>query len=137
MPGSANRPGGVTFVAVLTWISGVLSIIGGIALILVRDNVDVQRELLAGSTSQTLVTIGVVYLIVGLVTIAVANGLLRGSRFSRLVVTVLMVAQIAAGFWTVANLGAQAVAAWVSITIAVVVIRALWGGRAGVFFRST
>lgn len=129
-----TRPGGVTLVAVLTWISGLLSIIGGGALIIVRDDADVQRS--TGAESSTLVIVGLVSIIIGLVTIAVANGLLRGSGFARFLVTVLMLLEIVAGIYMIVKLPGQGVSAWVNIVIGVVVILLLWSGRASAFFRA-
>lgn len=134
MSATAPRPAGVTLVAVLTWISGVLSLIGGVVLVLLRDNADVQTSV--DGSSSVVLTVGIVSIIVGLITIAVANGLRRGSGFARALVTLLMLLNIAGGIWVVIKLPTQGVSAWINIAISVIVIIMLFTARANAFFRS-
>lgn len=130
---SNARPGGVTLVAVLAWISGLLGIVGGVLLILARNNADVL-ESLKGS-SGVVVGAGVVSIVIGLITILVANGLLRGSGFARGLVTLLMVLQIIGGVYALLRLPTPDASAWLNIVIAVVVLLLLFSPRANAFFR--
>ena len=62
------RPGGVTLVAVLAWISGAVNIIAGILL------------LIAAIMAPDALWFGIVQLALGIITIIVSIGLLRGSN---------------------------------------------------------
>ena len=81
----ARRPGLVTLLIVLVVIGGVLSVIGGIALIFLKDNPDVVVK--TGSSGVGLWA-GIGTIIVGLIYLAVAKGLSNGNGFSRLIVAI-------------------------------------------------
>ncbi|WP_395245048.1 hypothetical protein ACGGZK_04430 [Agromyces sp. MMS24-K17] len=68
------RPGGVTLVAVIAWISGALQIIGGFF------------QLFPGGDN---FGAGVWAIIIGIITIVVSLGLFRGSNTSRIIVTIV------------------------------------------------
>ncbi len=91
--GQVKRPGGVTLVAVLTWISGLLDIIGG-TLLLFQTSVAATAEAFGGASG--LITSAIVSILIGAIVIVVANGLLRGSAVSRMVITVIEVLSIVA-----------------------------------------
>ena len=73
-----ERPRAVTVVVVLTYLSGILSVLGGLLLVLVSRNSASQAQLEAGSG--VLLTAGIVSIIIGIVTILVARGLRHGRR---------------------------------------------------------
>lgn len=128
-----RRPGGVTLVAVLTWISGALDIIGGVLLLFLQN--DPQTVVSFGGSAQ-LITTAIVSIVIGVIVVAVANGLLHGNSGSRLVITVIEVFSIATGIFTAFVAPALFWSELVSILIAVVVILLLWSRPANAFFRS-
>ena len=95
-----GRPRAVTFVVVLTYISAVLNILGGIFLVIFAGNTQAQSAVGAGRG--VLVAFGIFSIIVGVITLLVARGLRHGSRVARMVVTIVM--------------GLQAVGALVALT---------------------
>ncbi|MFK4728835.1 hypothetical protein ROT00_04040 [Agromyces mediolanus] len=130
--GQVKRPGGVTLVAVLTWISGLLDIIGG-TLLLFQTSVAATAEAFGGASG--LITSAIVSILIGAIVIVVANGLLRGSAVSRMVITVIEVLSIVASIFFAIAYPAGAIGEYFSAAIAVIVIALLWTGRANAFFR--
>lgn len=80
---TGSRPGGVTLVSVLAWISGLFGIIGGLV------------ELLA-----TFAIIGWVTLILGIITMAVGVGLWRGRNIARVIAAIVFLVDIATAVYT-------------------------------------
>lgn len=76
---AGTRPGGVTLVAVLAWISGAVNIIAGLLM------------LIAAIMAPAALWFGLVQLVLGIVTIVVSFGLLRGRPRARTVVTIVFV----------------------------------------------
>ena len=76
MSASIDRPGGVTLVAVLAWISGLLDIFGG-TILLFQTSVASTVEQFGGASA--LITSAIVSILVGAIVIIVATMLLRGS----------------------------------------------------------
>lgn len=83
----SSRPVGVTVVAVLAWISGFFSILGGILMIISGLEV-------ASMPREALIAAAVVSIIVGIVVIIVSFGLFRGSNVARIITTVVFVLNI-------------------------------------------
>lgn len=81
------RPVGVTIVAVLAWISGLFSIIGGILIIV--SGLEVESTNRAG-----LITAAIISIVIGIVVIVVSLGLFRGSRTARTVTTIVFALNI-------------------------------------------
>jgi uncharacterized membrane protein len=82
-----SRPVGVTVVAVLAWISGFFSILGGILLLISGLEV-------ASMSREALIVAAVISIIVGIVVIIVSFGLFRGSNVARTITTVVFVLNI-------------------------------------------
>ncbi|MGK3950986.1 hypothetical protein ACLKM7_01540 [Microbacterium sp. I2] len=82
-----SRPVGVTIVAVLAWISGFFSILGGILLLISGLEV-------ASMSREALIIAAVISIIVGIVVIIVSFGLFRGSNVARIITTVVFVLNI-------------------------------------------
>jgi hypothetical protein len=94
---TATRPTGVTLVAVLAIISGVIETIFGLVFLVNADNV-LESLVRTGHTTGELQTIGVVTLALGIVTLLLAWGLLRGSNVARIIVGIVaMMRLISAG----------------------------------------
>lgn len=130
---SAVRPGGVTFIAVLTWISGLLDIIGG-TILLFQTSVAATVEQFGGASQ--LIASAIVAILIGAIVIIVAGGLLRGSPGARIVVTIFQVLSIATSTFLAIAYPAGAIGEYFSVAIAVIILAFLWSGRANAFFRS-
>ena len=127
-----RRPGSVTVVVVLTIISGILTLLGALFLLLLGGAASLASNL--GGVAA--VVVGILYLIFGVVTIAVGVGLRNGSRLARMLVTILMVIDIIGG---IINLiwfrSSQTVtSSIITIIVSVIVMALLWNRRASEFF---
>jgi hypothetical protein len=123
-----RRPFLLSLVTILMIIGGVLQIVAGVVLIVLNGNEDLQRD--SGESSGTLVTLGVIALVFGVLHIWFAGLLRRGSRFARAVVLVFEVLQVVGGVWTLIALHSQyRVNAIITIAIALFVIWYLYGNR--------
>ena len=132
---TVRRPGSVTIVVVLTIISGILTLLGALFLLLLGG----AASLTSNVSGAAVLVFGILYLIFGIVTIAVGVGLRNGSRFSRILVTILMVIDILGG---VANLiwfrsNQTVTSAIITIIVSVVVLALLYNRRASEFFART
>jgi Na+/melibiose symporter-like transporter len=132
-PLAVRRPGGITVVAVFAYISGVLDVVGG-ALILILTAVYAATNRVPGPPLA--VTVAIVTLIVGMITLAVASGLLRGRRGARTIVTVLQIISIVSSLLSIFAQPSTMIGEIVSIIVALVVVVLLYAGRANVFFGS-
>ncbi|MGW9631545.1 DUF7144 family membrane protein [Agromyces sp. NPDC055520] len=128
-----GRPGGVTFIAVLTWISGLFDVVGGTILLFQTSVAATVQEF--GGASQ-LITSAIVSILIGLIVIIVAGGLLRGSAGARLIVTIFQVLSIASSIFLAIAYPAGAIGEYFSVLISVIILAFLWSGRANTFFRS-
>jgi hypothetical protein len=131
----ARRPGSVTVVVVLTLISGILTLLGALFLLLLGG----AASLASNVTGVAVLVFGILYLIFGIITIAVGVGLRNGSRFARILVTILMVIDILGG---IANLiwfrnNQTLTSGIITIIVSVVVLVLLYNRRASEFFAST
>ncbi|MET3508801.1 MULTISPECIES: hypothetical protein [Plantibacter] len=123
----AKRPGGVTIVAVIVWIQGFLSALGG-ALLMVGANTP-------NGNLQGMQVAGLVSLILGIITIIVGVGLLRGSSVARVLTTIVLVLSIASAVYamvTTGNLATQII----SLLLAVIGLILLYTKAASDYFRS-
>ena len=117
------RPGGVTLVAVIAWIEGVLGVITGTLL------------LISGSDFPAATTAAWVTIIIGIVTILVGVGLLRASNLARIVATVVFVLNLANAIWTMFAVPGQFWSAIINALLAVIGLALLYSARANEFFR--
>jgi uncharacterized membrane protein len=127
----APRPGSVTLVAVLTYINGILNVIGGVILLITRHSMVAPDNSggLAGITTAAIISI-----VLGVVIVVVARGLLRGSSGARTVVTVVMILDIVNGI--VLLFASQVANGIVQIVWALLIIVLLFTKRANAFFGS-
>ncbi len=124
-----RRPGGVTFLGVLAYVGGIVDIIGGsMLLVLVTGAAIVQNPVPGGLL--TAITI----IVAGIIVVAVAGGLLRGSNLSRLVFTVVRVISIATQIVALTSGGIALFAGIVSVLISAIVLSWLWTPRANAYF---
>ena len=118
------RPGGVTLVAVLAWISGAVNIIAGILM------------LIAAIMAPDALWFGLVQLALGIITIIVSLGLLRGRSAARLVVTVVFVLDLISAVVVIFFQQAQAWSGIVSGVLVLIGLVLLWTRPANEFFRA-
>jgi hypothetical protein len=133
---AVSRPGSVTFVVVLVWISAILEIIAGVLLRVVAPLV--RNEGASDVSMGVLITLGIVTLLIGLITAAVASRLGKGGNGARVIVTILEVLQIVSSIATIIAVGGSAniSSSLVTIVFAVVILALLWNNRANQFFAS-
>lgn len=138
---SARRPGLITLLMVLVVISGVLSIIGGLTLVLLRNNSEVANQVAAqdGLSRSTGATValwaGIAAIVIGVIYLAVAKGLGNGNSFSRAVVAFFTVLSVIGGFFTM--FGVAHGTRWsglISVLIGVAVLAILYSRRANAFY---
>ena len=124
---AGRRPGGVTLVAVLVIINGILEIIGGV----------LGLAGLAVVGAGALVAVPVVALVLGILTFLVGLSLLRGGQIARGLTTVVLAVDLAFAIFAIfQNAGSSTV--WspiVSGVLALIGIVLLWTRRASEFFR--
>jgi hypothetical protein len=128
-----DRPGGVTLVAVLTWISGALDILGG-TILLFQTSIASTVEQFGGESQ--LIASAIFTIIIGVVVVAVAGGLLRGSPSARIVVTIFQALSILSSIFLAIAYPPGAIGEYVSIAISLIVLLILWSRRANIFFRA-
>ena len=129
---TVRRPGSVTVVVVLTIISGILTLLGALFLLLLGG----AASLASNVSGVAVLIFGILYLIFGIITIAVGVGLRNGSRFARILVTILMVIDIIGG---IVNLiwfqtSQTVTSSIITIIVSVIVLALLWNRRASEFF---
>lgn len=133
MSGRPRRPGGVTLLAVLIVISGLLGLIGSIAVIIGRSNDDVLRN--TSVSSGTLLWVGIVGVIIALVYLAVARGLTRGSGLARGLATLVAVLSLASAVYqALIQSGNLRYSAIFSGVLALIVLLLLYSPKANAFF---
>lgn len=126
---SVTRPGSVTFVAVLTYINGILNVIGGVVLLFTRESAPGAQTPggLAGVTTSAILSI-----VLGIVILIVARGLLNGSSVSRALVTLVMILNLVNGVLLLFTL--QFFSGVLEILWVVIVLSLLFTRRANAFF---
>ncbi len=112
-------------IAVIVWINGLLTVIGGVV------------ALVTGGSA--VLGAAIVGIIIGVLTIAVGVGLLRGSRVARVIATIFLVLSLASAIYSIV-LGIAApgsiVVPIISGFLALIALILLWTSRASSFFRS-
>lgn len=88
-----RRPWNVTLVAILALLVGLIDIVAGVALLLMRNDRSTQDAI--GLTSTNIAVYGGVILIVGAIVLLLSFGLFGGSRMSRGVIAFFAVLRIA------------------------------------------
>ncbi|MBF4563049.1 HAD-IC family P-type ATPase [Microbacterium sp. VKM Ac-2870] len=123
-----SRPVAVTIGVALVYLSGIANAMFGILFLLSRYDVP-------GSMVMSVSLIGVGVILFGLLSMAAASGLGRGSGLSRLFVSVLAVGLVALQAWSLAvdhDWDGWSVA---QIVVSVLIVLALWTPHARRFFR--
>ncbi|MCS5714617.1 hypothetical protein NVV95_08635 [Herbiconiux sp. CPCC 205716] len=125
-----RRPGGVTLVAVIVWISGALQIIGGvIGLITAQTTAEVTGS--AGSV----VTTSIIAIVLGVVTIVVGAALLRGSQLARVLTTIVLALNLIGGLYLVIGTPSNVLQGILNAVLALIGIVLLYTRSANAYFR--
>jgi hypothetical protein len=124
-------PKRVIVVVVLAYISGILDIIAGILLILLRYDDEVER---AGD-AYAITLVGAAMILIGLLTIAMASGLTRGRNSARIFVTALVSLSTLVSIVDFVRDPSTVWSLVIGGVIAVLIILALWAGPSAEFFR--
>ncbi|WP_382308074.1 hypothetical protein [Herbiconiux sp. UC225_62] len=122
----AARPGGVTLVAVIVWIQGLLTLIGGIIALI--------GAFAPGVVGGAFLAVAIISIIIGIITIAVGFGLLRGSNGARILTTIVLVISLATAIFSMFTTNSF----WsqvVSALLAVIGLILLYTQRANEYFR--
>jgi drug/metabolite transporter (DMT)-like permease len=128
-----GRPIGVTLLSVLAVVIGVVDVVVGLLLIVTRDNREVEAS--AGASAEVLLVIGIAYIVVGAIYLAVARGLWHGNNGSRVIVNVVAVINLATALWLLTqSTGTTRVQAAISIVLALVLLGIVNTGRAKAYF---
>ncbi|MDQ0893991.1 hypothetical protein [Agromyces ramosus] len=117
------RPGGVTLVAVIAWINGLLALIAGILL------------LTAGPADAAVTTAAWVQIVIGVITILVGIGLLRGNNFARILATIVFVLNLGWAIYVAIAIPGQIWSAIITGLLALIGLVLLYSARANEFFR--
>jgi O-antigen/teichoic acid export membrane protein len=119
----------LSIITILMIIAGILAIVGGIAVIALRNNDDFVREV--NESSGTITSIGIGAIISGLISVLLAMALRRGSRIARALVLIYEVLHIICAIFAIIRLdhGTYLSASIVSILLAVIIIWYLYGTR--------
>lgn len=130
--GKPRRPGGVTFIAIITFLIAFLSIAAGFTFLLSSTSGLAQADISEGTAT----SYGIVEIVFGVITAAVAVGLWVGNAFARLAVTALMVVRILASVWVAFSFSGHGgiLVGLLAGGLSVIVLLLLWNYRADEFF---
>lgn len=129
-----RRPGGVTLLVVLGVIQGIAGFAAGLFLVLDRDDDDLIAR--SAMSSNALVLVGVVSMIVGVIMIALAMALSNGSNLVRWLFGIVTIVHVAGGVWGVFGLhGEQQLSAAFTVVFGLIILWILFGSeRSDEFF---
>jgi hypothetical protein len=124
-----RRPTGVTVIGVFAYVGGIVDIVGGsMLLVLVTGAALVANPVPGGFLT------AISIIVAGIVVVAVAGALLRGSGLARWIVTVVRVVSLVGQIVALTSGGVALVAGIISVTISVIVLSWLWTPRANAYF---
>lgn len=130
---TSQRPGGVTFVVVLAYIASIFIILNGILVMLDADTIGLQ--LVSGNTKNELIWVGIITVAIGVIGILLTGALSRGSKAVRILFTIWIAFQIAAGLSSMLNhTGEQASSGAVPVVFGIIILFLLFGSKADAFF---
>jgi hypothetical protein len=92
-----ERPGGVTLVVVLGYLSGLLTIVGGVLIFLNRHDHALHKD--SGLSRHELAIYGGGLLVLGVIVLIVVRALGQGRNWARIVVGLVMLVRIATGIF--------------------------------------
>ncbi len=118
---AGNRPVGVTVVAIIVLVSGVIGTIGAII------------SLASGSLVS-----GIISLVLGILTLIVSAGLFARSQIARILTTIVLVLQLASAIFSVGSIGFGSISVvWpiISGVLSIAGIVLLFSKQANAYFR--
>lgn len=124
-----RRPIAVTIAVVLVALTGAYNTALGILVLLSRYDVPAEDVL-------TVSLVGAGIILFGLLTLAVASGIARGSRLSRLLVTVYIAVQLTLHVITIVTSDAWDGLLFVQITLQLALLVVMWTPVGSRYFRS-
>ena len=131
--GTTERPGGVTFVVVLAYIVSIFTVLNGFFVVLDADTFGLQR--VTGASKNELIWAGIVTMAVGVIGILLTGALARGSRVVRILFTIWIAFQIAAGLSALISYdGEERFTGVVPFVLGIVVLYLLFNEKAHDFF---
>ena len=130
---AVHRPIGVAVVAIIAFIQAIFAVLGGLALIVERNNNELLTHV--DNSSNTVTTYGVLAIIWGVVAFFVAWGLWHGANWARIVIGILEVLHIAGGVYLLFAWSGTYIweGIW-QIVVALIVLYFLFGARGEAFF---
>jgi len=133
--GKPRRPGGVTFIAIITFLIAFLSLAAGFVFLMSSASGLAEADISEGTAT----SYGIVEIIFGIITALVAVGLWVGNSFARLAVTALMAVRIIASIWVAFSLSGHGgfLVGVLAGGLSVIVLLLLWNYRADEFFNAT
>jgi glucose dehydrogenase len=114
---AGERPVGVTIVAVIAWIIGAIQIVGGILALIAGAGFDAWAVL-----------------IVGILTIAVSLGLLRGNNTARIIMAIVFTLNLVVAVWAIV-IGVDFWDQVVAGALAIIGLVFLFSKKASAFFQ--
>lgn len=140
---STSRPTGVTIIAILNIISGIIMIVGGVGLAAIGSVLPAMTTLNPNAGGQTAlvgllgaggIAVGAILIILGIISFIVAWGLLKGQAWAWTVTLILSIISIITGIVSLVGGNAGAI---VNVIIAGVVIYYLYRPHVKTYFGKT
>lgn len=129
---TVRRPGLITLLVVLVVISGILSLIGGVFLLIVGIGTGVDVDGMAGGV---VITLAIFAILFGLVYLAVAKGLSVGNPTSRIIVAIVTVLHLIGNLYTAfSRTDNSRTSAIGALIVGVLVLAILFSPKANEFF---
>ncbi|HEU4331296.1 MAG TPA: hypothetical protein VFR40_09280 [Lapillicoccus sp.] len=126
-----KRPGGVTFIGVLVVISGILYVLSAVIALIAYAGTGGE---LTSNQRTVILVIGIAILLFGIIELAVARGIFRGSNLARIIVAVVNVLTIISGLFAAFQSGNQRGVSFTQVVIAIIILAVLYSPRANAFF---
>ena len=127
-----KRPLGVTIVAALAIISGIFDVLGGLLLLPMQNDAAVA-DVFGGAGM--VVALAVVSTLVGILTLVIAFGLLRGNPVARIAATILQALSLVMSIWVAIAQPSTLATEIPSALVALAIIVLLWSADATRYFR--
>lgn len=124
-----RRPRGVTVIGVVVYVGGIVDIVSGSMLLVLATG----ATLLANPLPGGLVT-AITVIFAGTIVVAVADGLMRGSRLARWIVTVVRGVSLITQVVALTAGGIALVVGIVSVLISAIVLSWLWTPSTNAYF---
>ena len=135
MAKSTKRPGIITFLGVLGFISGIFKLLLG--LVIVLDTNRVEAFATEGATNGVLLGVGVGMMLLGAFTLFLANSLLSGQKWAQVWYGIVFTINLVVGIVTTfTHTGDARWSALASAIIAFIVLQMVFSDRAQEYFES-